>query len=487
MSKLNKVLNKRGSALITALVLSVVFSITGIGTISLISRGNQLHTRDVQIVESYWANEGMRRIALRYLTRAPIPPTTIESFGVTVGGSSFSLNGVTPSVRIQDNGASNYDITVTTQVGSITQRNSANGITFDNFTRFSWFETGPERYSSGNPKTRWRGQVVYGNYHANESFMLHSDMTDEIHVTGEATSAGTFDGSHLYPGEYGLGIRVGSYSSPVAKDYNWFQRRMPRYRRVDPIPTGSLTPCSTAFDGGFNIDVAYPGYAQYYIVLDDEGSGRARIWGRTSSSSSWSFRGTQYVNDINHSSKGIIKTSKPLYIKGEIENQLTVVSDDDIYIDGDLTVDGVSKGNMPSLSDPDMLGLVSGDDIILTKKFLDDNDNRYVYGALFARDGQIRPEGYDGDYNSATWNSDGRNDVMFVGSGLVDRQGGTFSGTSKGFVMENHGDPRFMKGVAAPPGLPDIREDDHEMRDHWSVALAKSFPITRTSWSNTLQ
>lgn len=475
-------LNVSGSALISAVVFSVIFSIVGIGTISLISRGNQLHTRDVQVIESYWANEAMRRIALRFLTRVTVPPQNdITGFTVTTGTRApFEINGLSPLTNITKNGKI-YTITVSTQIGPVTNTNSANGITFDTYAKFTWFETGPY---GGTP---WKGQIVHGNYHANENFLLAWNMTDEVHVDSQATCAGTFVRSpNPYPDEYGKGIKV-SGGNPW-RSYSWFNRRLPHYSSVDPIETSSLSPDSGILNSGFVIENTYPGYNYYRAVLDNSGNGRVSIYGRNSSSSNWSYRGRQYINTLNQSYNGVLSSSRDIYVEGVVENQLTIVSKDDIFIDGDITLDGVARGDMPALANPDMLGLVAGDDIIISKHYLRESGDLHVYAALFANKGKLKAEGYkEYDSDESTWEANGRNELHLIGSSLVDKQCGTFRGTTYGFRMHNWGDPRFMGNIAAPPGLPDVRQKDNEMRDHWDEPFAMNFPITVSSWSNALQ
>jgi hypothetical protein len=317
--------------------------------------------------------------------------------------------------------------------------------------------------------------------------LLSQWMTDEVHVTGEATCAGTFIRSPTpYPDEYGKGIKV-TGSNPN-KSYDWFHRRLPNYSSVAPIQTDNLSPDSGAFNNGFVIENHYDDHSAYYVVLSNSGDGQVKIYGKEGSG--WDYLGTEYIENIKSSSKGVLKSSEPIYVKGTVENQLTIVSERDIYIDGDIVLDGITPGEMPELTNPDMLGLVAGEDVLISKRFLRQSGDLYVHAAMFAKDGRVVPEGYDyhnPSYN--TWENNGRNELHLIGSTLVDRQCGTYSfyNGSYGFRMHNWGDPRFMQNIATPPGLPDVREKDNEMRDHWNVTLAMSFPITVTSWSNTIQ
>lgn len=518
MQKRTLIKSQSGSALILAVVFSATFLIVGTGTMKLISRGNQLHTRDVQVIRSYWANESALRIALRYLTReTPHPDEDIENFNKT---EFINVNGYTPNIIIDHSspgpGVHEYGVTVNSKIKKINNTTSTSKVTYGAFARYTYFQ---ER---DNPGTYWIGMVVDGNYHSNQTYHLGPTMTNEIHVTGEATCASTFDGSDYYPFPYNKGIKVvdlsswdgTQYTNLVEKDLAWFKNRIPDYYSVDPIDTKPLAPKEGAFDEGWIIEdnTSNPSaYTEYFIkpYISGSGTGNVAIYGLKYSSggSFYSYHlGNQSISSILGSNNGVIKSSKPIHIAGTVKGQLTIVSDQDVYMAGHLLYDGTSQGSVPSLTSQDICGVVSGDDIIIQSNYYKYyswqsgswkyllgsgervnwngyNDEIDIYASLISKDGCIKP-GYS--YSTSTdWGTNGQNRMNLYGSTLVDAQGGTFYTSSDwGFVMDFTGDPRFMQNIAAPPGLPDVRSDDLEMINHWKVSLAMSYPITVETWNN---
>lgn len=518
MQKWSLIKNKSGSALVMAVMFSAVFIIIGTGTMKLISRGNQLHTRDVQVIRSYWANESALRVALRYLTReTPHPDKDITDFNKS---EFIKINKYTPDVLIDHSspfpGMHEYNITVNSKVGKINNTTSASKVTYGAFARYTYFQEGD------GPGSYWVGMVVRGNCHSNNTTHIGQGMTNEIHVTGEATCASTYDESGLYPFPYSKGIKVVDPSSwngteftkLVEKDLGWFKDRIPEYYSVDPIDTKPLAPKEGAFDQGWIIEdnTSNPSsYTGYFVkpYISGSGTGNVAVYGLKyySGGKFYSYHlGNESIDDILNKNNGVIKSSKPIHIAGTVKGQLTIVSDQDIFLAGHLLYNGVSQGSMPTLTSQDICGIVSGDDIKIQSnyyryyskesgmwKYLDipdvDWDSYYdeidIYASLISKDGCIKP-GYS--YSTVNdWGDNGQNRMNLYGSSLVDAQDGTFSPYSDwGFVMDMSGDPRFMQNVAAPPGLPDLRADDTEMIVHYEVALAMKYPITVETWNNKI-
>ena len=307
---MQKLKNKSGSALVLAVMFSAVFIIVGTGTMKLISRGNQLHTRDVQVIRSYWANESALRIALRYLTReTPHPDNDIGNFNKP---GFIEVNGYTPNIFIDHvspgPGVHQYNVTVDTKVKKINNTTSASKVTYGAFARYTYFQ---ER---DDPRSYWIGMVVNGNYHANQTYHIGPTMTNEIHVTGEATCAGTFDGSAYYPFPYNKGIKVVDlsswdgyqYTKLVEKDLEWFKDRIPEYYTVDPIATKPLAPKEGAFDEGWIIEdnTSNPSeYSEYFVepYISGSGTGNVTVYGikKYSGGRMYSYNlGNQSIYDI---------------------------------------------------------------------------------------------------------------------------------------------------------------------------------------------
>ncbi len=483
-----------GSALVFAVVFSAVFSIVGVGTISLISGGNQLHTRDVKIIKSYWANEGAMRVALRYLTRAASHPPTIPDFNAD---SIIVINGYRPTVNIVASTSNSYDIKTTQTVDNMANTTTIDEASFNTFSRYTWFMQGPFFDQRGNP-SRWHAAVIDGNFHSNDDIYLSSSMTDVQHVIppGEATCAGNYDeGGH--PEEYGKGLIVSGN-----KNLDWFRSRIPKYSSVDPISTDGLAPEEGAFDDGWNIEEkTSTNFQKYLLELKvDGGVAKVNIYGSNSSSNDWEIviMGKE-LSDVAPTTLfgGVITSDAHIHVAGTLKGQLTIVSGAgmDVVIAGDILYDGVNAGEMPEINDPNMLGLVSGADIIVQGSYnlyknkegsdVDDfpygdwgNDETNIYASLFASEGYLKP-------SLSGWSNNG-NDVNIYGSYLIDRQGGTLPQ----YTIHAYGDPRYMQNIVSPPGIPDVKTDDQEMLVHWKDAAAsggaKSYPINILTWKNEI-
>jgi len=514
-------LENRGSALIMAVVFSATFLIVGTGTLKLISRGNEMFARDVKIVKSYWANEAAIQIAMRYLTRATSHPDyDIPNFN---SGGIIDINGYQPAVLIKyippSPGKHKYDITATSVVDNMNNISGISGISFNTISRYSYFEDQPP------PTVPWIGFVVNGNYGANDNIIVGSSMTNVCHVTGEAFGAGLFDGSVSppgYPGEYGKGIKVidggGNVVPAPDPQLNWFKTRIPNYKPCDKIDISPLKPQPGSFTGGWVIEdqanFSAAKYTDYFVNFKKES---VKIYGLQKTSKLIS--GTSYtyylwdqisvdstlVKTISTNNNGIIKSSKPVHVAGELDGQLTVVSGMDIYLAGHITYSDTRPDDLPNDPEGNALGLVTGNNFIVqsnTPKYyytksgseyylnypkVDWNstgDKMNIYASLISVNGCLKM----GEAASSGWGSNGTNYFNCKGSLLTKAQGGTYSGTNWGFVMNITGDPRFMDNLTAPPGLPDLRSKDTEMRDYAirKDAIAMSFPIKRELWSNKL-
>ncbi len=511
MQKLNKLVNisnNSGSALVTAIVFTIIFSIVGISSISLISRGNQLHSRDIEVIKSYWANEGFIRIALRYLTTVPVRPKNIENFTVKdENKGKFSINAITPTLSIVIGSRSNYTITSISPVDNLNNITNVKNITYDYITKYSYFQQGP-LIKNGKP-ILWGGAVFHGNYHSNETIVLSDRMSDKVHVTGEATGSSNHKGD--YPEPYNKGLSVinpyGNEAKEGDKDADdgdeinlaWFKEKLPNYRSVDPISTENLVPENNAFDNGWTIEKisSYNQYDSFKVVLSASyGVGKAYISGKKRHSD-WKYLETKYVQNVLSDNDGIIKSNKPIKLQGTLKGQLSVVSTEDIIISDDILYDGVPEGTSPNLNDGNTLGIVSNKDIRISSSLCQNNTNDiFIYGSLIAKNGCLRGSPDVGDYyyykgkKYYYWDKSGFNKIMMHDSLLVHRQDGT-GVSGRGFQMHVYGDKRLMDNLLSPPGIPDIRSEDEEMRVHHNGnsenSLAFSFPINIGLWSNSVK
>ncbi len=480
-----------------AVVFSAVFSIVGVGIMSLISRGNQLHTRDIGIIKSYWANEGAVRVALRYLTRATSHPPDITNFNVS---EIININDYKPTVFIDALGNNRYDIISSVPAAGLTNTTTITDVSFNTFSWYTWFQDG---FQAG---IRFGGVFVYGNMHSNEYYNILKQQYDyqpgKKLVTKEATCADLYVGG--YPKEYGNGVEV--FGSGV--NLTWLRNLLPDYTTADQIPIIDFLAAGSFIDvNGWNLD-GY-GYNAYLTWLRVDGVGKVRIYGYTGSN--WTNVDELLISDLNSNNSSILKSTKPIHVAGTLMGELTIASYDDIFIAGDILYDGVpTKGDLPSESTQDILGLVCGKDILIQQNYTDydydlnpktdgfpfitwttNNFTVSVYASLFVCTGRLKPDPDPYHYPWPSWETIGRK-VKIYGSCLIDELGIIYDGIYPnwtGFNIHTYGDPRLMKNKISPPGLPapgipGPEAVDSEMINHWGQAGEKRYPIDIGSWKN---
>jgi hypothetical protein len=149
MQKLTRLSSKSGSALLAALVFGMVFAIMIAGTVQMLVTGSDIYIRDIEVIRSYWANEGTQRIAMRYLSRLSSPGSITET-NLQIS-PQVSLNGYQPVISIVSTavspGASAYTVISSDTVRgcSFTNKTECRSILVKSMQRYTWFEnqTGP--------------------------------------------------------------------------------------------------------------------------------------------------------------------------------------------------------------------------------------------------------------------------------------------------------------------------------------------------------
>jgi cytoskeletal protein CcmA (bactofilin family) len=144
---------------------------------------------------------------------------------------------------------------------------------------------------------------------------------------------------------------------------------------------------------------------------------------------------------------GVISSSEKVYTKGVINGQVTLHSEDDIEIMGDITYSDDPINNPVS---NDILGLVSEKNVIVDQNAHQDNGSQdlNIHASIMALDNSFTVEGY---------NYGGSKGVLNLLGGLIQqRRGpvGTFSGNAvaSGFSKDYEYDERLLSMF--PPSFP---------------------------------
>jgi len=144
---------------------------------------------------------------------------------------------------------------------------------------------------------------------------------------------------------------------------------------------------------------------------------------------------------------GVISSSEKVYIKGQLKGQLTVHSEDDIEILGDLTYSEDPRDNPAS---SDILGLVSEAQVLVDDDAHRDNgsQNLEIHASIMALDRSFTVEDY--------WEGSPKGELKILGGLIQERRGpvGTFSGGSlrSGYSKNYEYDERLERMF--PPSFP---------------------------------
>lgn len=154
---------------------------------------------------------------------------------------------------------------------------------------------------------------------------------------------------------------------------------------------------------------------------------------------------TATIYDISHTASfnGVISSSEDVYVKGELNGEITLHSEKDVRISGDITYADDPTQNPNS---DDMLGIVSGGDVVVESDADRDHGNSdlTIQASIMAMGSSFRVEGYNDHRN--------RGQLRLLG-GLIQKERGPVglvngSGFSKRYTY----DDRFLDKTT--PGFP---------------------------------
>ena len=324
----------------------------------------------------------------------------------------------------------NYDdIEVTTEV--LMQR--------DSFSKYSYM-TQSELSSSGSRIWFMNGDNIYGPIHTNGEFAMAGDPSFYGLVTSpndyvEHNTIAT--DPNFYGGE---NFNAPTKSSPSSYEINRIVEAAnydgKRYESdIDVL-------FYTDNDGEGFVDVSYGGVEQTNTTCSGWG------WSRTCTTTTSIIGGTQEtieIADIN----GVISTSGKATVVGQVHGEVTLHSEEEITILGDLTYSVNPTSDSSSI---DLLGLVSEGDVVLDK-----NAHKYtgsqdvdIHAAIVA----LNTSFYVEDYSSGGV----KGTINLLGGITQENRGavGTFNSSSGNIVSgysKNYQYDNRLKGTI-PPAFP---------------------------------
>ncbi len=378
MQKLGKLLGSHsGSAIITALVMGVVFSIVALAFVRLTTRCVQISQRDIEAVKCYWANEGFVRLMLRALTLDPGQngmPERMQVLAIDLSSadlpSGIALNhypmssaairvewaGFAPGTPAHSRQVGTYNVECSmplrTGSGSVKYVTRIDSIVVKSIQRYSFFED-----TTAADSVFWREFVVNGDYHCNGIIRLAEDMTGGERVKGKATTSGQVGApdssqTNSYVDPYNMGIIIANHG--LGSDEDWLKERFPEYGHVGEIQTDIVHPDSFMVD---YLKSSTGDTVKDPVAIELTTSG-VNYYRKTAGA--WQSLTNPQTSDT------LVKTWNSATVWGSMTGRRTIVTrtGQDIVIGGQIQVAGGT-----TLGNPNALALVSGKDVLVPGNF----------------------------------------------------------------------------------------------------------------------
>jgi hypothetical protein len=481
-----------GSALVISIVMGIIFSIAGVTILKVATRGSDMTKRDIETIKTYWANEGILRLALRAISLdegdSGYPSDVFGSgdqqvsFNQEINLNGYVLSGanreIDLTIRFLEccNGA--YNITVKTLLhgDNLYNINRVDTAVIKSIQRYTFFED-----TTAETDLKWKEFVVDGDFHSNGIVRLTGDMSEKTHVTGHASTSGTTSPAESYPDPYDMGITIDDDAKGTEA---WLKTRFPEYSHSGKIQTDFLSPKS--FPDNYILNSSGNPYTTDLAFKFEAGGVTVYRWVTASS----------YWAKVTVTPGNIIKTKGNAYVWGTVSGQYTIVSDSgkNIYIAGNITYNNGETGT-------DALGLVSGNNIVIPNSFTLNlsASTPYSYNfttaaatninaCMFMKYGGLTVENIDNYTKQAATSALGALNVS--GCALVKQDKDKIweyeNNTVAGLNCTYTKDKRFFNNMIAPPGIPFPKALDEERTDQYSEQYYM-WVIAPGKWYNYLE
>ncbi|MBD3348550.1 MAG: DUF4900 domain-containing protein [Candidatus Eisenbacteria bacterium] len=270
------------------------------------------------------------------------------------------------------------------------------------------------------------GDSLHGRVHSNDKLKIDGDPWFGSKVTSSSSNITITQGSNpVFEQGYELGVDEVPF--PSGDDIKSAMR-------------------AQAQDGGLYGGELNGRNAYYQVVLGRNGA-TGTISFRSYSRRGWRYRWSGWTDVDISTFNGVIWSEEPFTIEGVLDGELTMGSDDDIWITDDVLYEGSSPGHGPDEGCDDLLGLVAAKDIIVADTWANRNDVE-IHAHMLALWKSLKVE----DYNQGS----PRGDLTIWGGVAQYKRGpvGTFNkwGMSSGYNKDYHFDSRLSGW--SPPGYP---------------------------------
>lgn len=427
-------MQQRGVSLLMALLVGMVLSAAGYATIHMLMTDANLVATQAASTQAFWLAEAGLERGLGYLRTLPTPPAGIAPFTI-ISGEKVGTGHITVAIDPDDDNSVQlrkaFKIISTGTVAGISRKLEiqVKTVSFGNFVYLTGSEGGTIWFNSSD--------LLDGPIHTNDQFAITGRPTFLGKVTSVATS---FKKRGSFKPDFRKGYQLGV--APVV--FPTFSDVMNTYKLL----SGGINPPLT-IDASGKRDVS--------MVFNADGTLTYSIW-----TIDWRGKIVYLVKDKTVSLSalnGMLLVKGDVSIKGTVKGQLTVVTTGNINIAGDILYADSDANGKPPAGSKNLLGLVSGRNIIVKVAASNNSGKGYGKGgkkgngvkinaAILALGTSFTVE----KYNQGT----PRGLLTIYGSLSQKVRGpvGTFTqfGTATGFDKDYHFDPRLA--VTPPPYFP---------------------------------
>jgi len=462
--------NQKGFVLLgTYIMLFFVLAIAGSAFAKSLYEAKQV-SREMDRVSSHYAAEAAVQSALAqiglnaytgFINTTNIAVVNFQSVsGDAVGGFTANVN--------YPNQADWVIVTATGTVNGNTRNVEARIFLDSNLSKYLVYSTKSDFYSGTNaqygfddgtnpqgvPSNEDDRAAMYftGNYHASgANVQVYGDVHAQGYLEGTSSSqvhgdsyAGDFvidgNGNVTNDGVTGSLVLDDGFNDDVDRNGDGTVDALdaPEHHDLtadgvgDSHATETLTPLDNAFyQANNNMPSFFGGSPQSrYIEFQQNGSSSQLV----EYNSDW----TTVTNTHNLPDNAIVYVNGDIYVKGEVEGRVSVVSTDDIFFDANVTYTGASSFADSGHS----VAFLAKDKIYFREADLE------VSGILYAENadgGTAIEAGYD---TSGTWNPDSKTRLRLYGNRIMDGQANTSYYGDRVFGYDQN--LKYYR----PPGLP---------------------------------
>lgn len=428
----------RGFALALTLFLLVILSTVCFGALNITNLDSRGAMEEYYAAKSLYAARAGLAEAKAALTRSFYS----SMYSDTLSGVKHTLNSVEGDTQ-----EASYEISVTPAADNDTRAKRMWKVTSkgrcgdatrtlvaflekESFSKYIYFTD--QEISSASNGVIWfgTGDRLEGYTHTNGYFSVegHPEFTSQITSSNTGDSAYNSTTGNYKLGKYNSSTGQYSLTSTVTRDASKFYHSYTGDYNADgpaaadesadfsfsggqpkiPLPTNWWASNGTPTDKNEIYRVASAGGRCYegnsYKLVFSE-NGKATLYKQGNGGQSWV---KDSVIDTSNFTGVTLYFKKDVYIEGKLKGRVTLAAGNNITISGDVTYKDPNN---------DVLGLLSGKDIIVASWSRSANSDRYIHAVMMALNGSF----YVQDYNNSNIGAGGK---LHVYGGIIQKSRG---------------------------------------------------------------